>query len=426
MMPLDDVTVPQPSASQEETAEVPVSAKVGASPRHHWRLAPEICFLNHGSFGACPRPVLEAQARYRDQLEQEPVRFFMREAPPLLAAARARLAAFLGAAADDLAFVPNVTTALNAVLWSVPLRAGDELLITDHEYNATKNIACVVADARDARVVVARLPFPCASEDVLVQAVLDAVTPRTRYAVLDHVTSQTALVLPIARLVQELQGRGVDVIVDGAHAPGMVPVALDDLGAAFYGGNCHKWLCAPKGAGFLHVRADRQSVVRPTVISHGASEPVTGSGRFRIEFDWVGTVDPTPWLTVPDALDFIGSLDEHGWPGVMRRNRALAVAGRRRLAESLGVDLPCPDSMLGSMASLPLPLFPGFPTRPEGAAFAVDSLQDALFQEHAVEVPVMDCPAHPGRLLRIALHLYNTIADCERLAAALQALQARR
>ena len=258
-----------------------------------WALDPGVLFLNHGSFGACPRAVLDHQAALRAQMEAEPVRFLARELDDRLDAARTALAGFLGADAADLAFVTNATGGVNAVLRSYAFAAGDELLTTDHTYNACRNALDFVAERTGARVVVVTLPFPVASPDAVVEAVLARATPRTRLALLDHVTSPTGLVLPIARLCAELGARGVPVLVDGAHAPGMVELDLDGLGAAYYSGNCHKWLCAHKGAAFLWVRRDLQPSVRPLTISHGANRSKPGRSRFRVEFDWTGTADPT-------------------------------------------------------------------------------------------------------------------------------------
>ena len=232
-----------------------------SSPSPHaalWPLERGLAFLNHGSFGACPTEVLRHQSALRAEMEAEPVRFLSRELDDRLDAARTALAAFVGAAPEDLAFVTNATSGVNAVLRSLPLGPDDELLTTDHAYKACWNTLEFVAERARARVVVAPIPFPLSSPDEVVGAVLSRVTARTRLALLDHVTSPTALILPIERLIAELGRRGIDVLVDGAHAPGMLPLDLGALGAAYYSGNCHKWLCAPKGSAFLWVRRDRR------------------------------------------------------------------------------------------------------------------------------------------------------------------------
>jgi isopenicillin-N epimerase len=382
---------------------------------HLWPLDRGIVFLNHGSFGACPSEVLRHQAVRRAEMEAEPVRFLSRELDDRLDDARAALAAFVGAHPDDLAFVPNATSGVNTVVRSLTFAAGDELLTTDHAYNACRNALEFAARRAGARVVVAAVPFPVAGPEAVVEAVLARVTPRTRLALLDHVTSPTGLVLPIERLIAELHGRGVDVLVDGAHAPGMVPLELRALGATYYSGNCHKWLCAPKGAGFLWVRRDRHADIHPLTISHGASARRPGRERFRLEFDWTGTCDPTAWLTVPRAIEYVGGLLPGGWPAVMARNRALALEARRLLCEAVGVPAPCPETMIGSLASIVLP---------DGPTTDVywrhpDPLQGRLFDAWNIEVPVMSWPSPPRRLVRVSAQLYNDRADFARLAEAL-------
>ena len=380
-----------------------------------WTLDPSVVFLNHGSFGACPREVLEHQAALRAEMAAEPVRFLSRELDGRLDQARAALGAFLGADPDDLGFVPNATSGVNAVLRSHAFAAGDELLTTDHAYNACRNALEYVAERMGARVIVVPVPFPVASPEAIIDGVLARVTPRTRLALLDHVTSPTGIVLPIARLCAELGARGVEVLVDGAHAPGMVPLDLATLGATYYSGNCHKWLCAPKGSAFLWVRAERRAEVRPLTISHGANRKKPGRSRFRMEFDWTGTADPTAWLTVPAAIACVGGMLPGGWPAVMARNHALAVEARRLLCAAAGTPPACPDTMLGSLASVILPA---------GATTDVvwsrpDPLQGRLFDHWHIEVPVMSWPAPPRRLIRVSAQLYNAREQFAQLAEAL-------
>jgi len=390
--------------------------------RHLWPLDPNVDFLNHGSFGATPTPVLQAQAAIRQRMEAEPVAFFARDLEELTDGARAALGAFVGADPDDLAFVDNATTGVNAVLRWLPLAAGDELLTTDHEYNACRNAMDAVAASVGARVLTVAIPFPTPGPEDVLERVLAAVTPRTRLAVLDHVTSATALVLPIDELVAELAARGVDTLVDGAHAPGMLGVNLDDLGAAYYAGNLHKWVCAPKGAAFLHVRRDRQAGFHPLVVSHGANSERTDRSRFRLEADWTGTRDPSAWLAVPTAIDLIGGLLPGEWPAVRARNRDLALRARDLLCAALAIPPPAPDAMLGCMASVPLPEEPAA-GRVQGVDLYGDPVHDALL-ERGIQVMVTPWPQRPDggawrRLIRVSAALHNDLDQFARLAAAL-------
>ncbi len=375
----------------------------------HWGLDPAVTYLNHGSYGACPSAVLAAQSALRLEMERELVDFMNGALPARLKAARQPLARFVGADPADLVFVTNATMGVNAVLRSLPFGPDDELLVTSHTYNACRMTVNYVAVRTGVRVVVAELPFPCRHEDDIVTAILKCVSPRTRLALIDHVTSPTALVLPLARLVHELQSRGIDTLVDGAHAPGMVRVSLDELGAAYYTGNAHKWMCAPKGAAFLHVRRDRQAALHPTVISHGYD-----SG-FQAEFDWTGTCDPTAWLCIPEAIRFMGGLLSGGWPEIMATNRALVLRARRMLFESLRVEAPCPESMIGTMATIPLPKFAAGSI---GAGLDADGLHD-WFRRRGVELWFYP---HPFPICRISAQLYNDYGQFERLAVMLREL----
>jgi len=412
---------------------IPQTAYMDAELARHWLLEPGLTFINHGSFGACPIAVLQVQADLRARMERDPVRFLSTDLNGELQRAREALAAFLGADPADLAFVANATSGVNTVLRSLEetLSPGDELLTTDHEYNAVLNAQRFVAGRRGATVKIARIPFPLSAADQVVDAILDAASARTKLAVISHVTSATGLAFPIGRLVAALAGRGIDTLVDAAHAPGMVPLDITNLGAAYVAGNGHKWLCGPKGAGFLWVRRDRQPQIRPLVISHGANAPTAERSRFRLEADWTGTSDPTPALSLPAAIDFMATLHPDGWPGVMAANHALAIAGRDELCAALRISPPAPDDMLGSMAALPIsaemPPVPRGPTSldPE-ETFPEDPLHDELLARHRIQVPVGAWPPVPSRgphqrLLRISAQRYNDAADYCRLSAALVA-----
>lgn len=378
--------------------------------------------MNHGSYGACPRPVLAAQRALQDRLERQPLQLF-RDLEGLLDQTRRALAPHLGADADDLAFVPNATTGVTCVVRALRLSPGDELLTTDHAYNACKNALALGAE-QGARVVVAAVPFPLRSADEVVEAVLAKVTPRTRFALVDHVTSPTGLVFPVQRLVRELAARGVETMVDGAHAPGMVPVELDALGAAWWTGNCHKWLCTPKGSGVLWARRDRQAGLRPWYVGHGANSPRVDKSRFRLEFDLFATQDPSPWLAIPAALAFLEGLLPGGLPALRERNRALALAARDLLCGALGVAPPAPDEMIGALAAIPLPDGPPAPAEPPRAR-PWDPLQRALLEQHHIEVPVVPWPAPPRRLVRVSAQAYNSLDQYQALALALPDLLAR-
>jgi len=307
--------------------------------------------------------------------------------------------------------VINATSAVNTVVRSLTFASGDELLVTNHAYNACANALHYVADRAGATVVVADVPFPLRASEQVIDAVMGAVTDRTRFALLDHVTSPTGVIFPVEALIDALVARDVDVMIDGAHAPGMIPLdiaALATRGLAFYTGNLHKWACAPKGAAFLWVHPDRQGDVRPLTISHGANDPRPDRSPFLIEFDWQGTDDPTPWLCVPRALDVVGDLHPHGWAGVMAANRELALHARDILTDALGVEAPAPDAMIGSLVSIPLP-------RPD------EGLHDWPWSQHRVEMPVMRWDGTGSPALRVSCQLYNRVEQYEALAKLLRA-----
>jgi isopenicillin-N epimerase len=373
---------------------------------------PSLTFLNHGSFGACPRRVLEAQSELRLAWERDPLGFYD-GLHDRIDATRREIAALVGADAAGFVFVRNATMGVNAVMQSFPLRPGDEVLTTDHAYAACRNALAYWTGRAGASVITARIPFPIAHQDDAVVAIESAVTPRTRLAMIDHVTSPTGLVLPIERIVRSLEARGVSVLVDGAHAPGMVPLAIDRMAPSFYTGNFHKWLCAPKGSAMLWVRADHRAAMHPTSISHGFTAR-TPRSALHDEFDWTGTDDPSPWLVLPECvrvlIEMAGSLDR-----LMEDNRVLALEARRILTTKLGVAPAAPESMIGTLVAVPL-------RARSDDRDGVDPLYAALF-ERRFRVPIMPWPGPRDRILRVSAQRYNDASQYEALADAVVELR---
>lgn len=368
------------------------------SPISRWALDPAVVHLNHGSFGGCLRTVLAEADALRARMEANPMRFFVLEWQDELDRARAALAAFVGAPAERLVFVPSSTSGVAIALGSVALAAGDAVLVTDHGYRAVANQVARHASARGLDVVRVRVPLPF-DADAFVAAVAAALTPRTRLAIFDHITSPTAIVLPIERLLPLCAARGIATIVDGAHAPGQLPLDIAALGATYYVGNNHKWLCAPKGSGFLVAAADAPVV--PVVTSHGATPAYGPPNRLHAELDWSGTHDPVPHLTVPAAIAHVAA-EGGGWPAIIARNHATVLAMCERLARR-------PHGPVGAMAALPITLPPG--TAP--------LLLERQLLEAGWEVPIVDFPSGP--MVRISAHVYNSAEQADLLARELHA-----
>ena len=384
--------------------------------REHWTFQKGLTFLNHGSYGACPKPVQRVQSEWRRRIEEQPIVFFTYTYQQALDDTRATVAAFVGCPAASMIFVPNATTGVNAVLRSLKLQPGDEIVVTNHGYAACNQAAAFVARRAGATVKVVNLPFPLPlNEGEAEQQVLDAIeasiSDRTVLAVIDHITSPTGLILPIERIVALLEGRGVPTLIDGAHGPGMVPLNLSELGASFYTGNFHKWVCAPKGAAFLHVRSDWQERIRPLVISHGGACAPGNRSPFQRAFDWTGTDDPSAILSVPTALSFFEEAVSGGWPAVMTRNRQLALWARALLCDVLNQPPVAPASMIGALAAVRLegPWANGRTDCEE------DPFQIELRENYNIEVPIVPFPDFGGRLLRISAHMHNQKDDYERL-----------
>lgn len=372
-----------------------------------WALDPAVAHLNHGGFGATPVPVLAEQQAWRQAMERNPTDFLARQLPGLLAGVRAELATFLNAPQDALVFTDNATAGTQTVIAQTRLEPGDELLTTDHCYGAVLGQLRRAAEASGAGLRIAQVPLPAAGDPALTRAsvtaaVLSELTPRTRLVVLDHVASCSGLVFPVADIAAACRQAGVPVLVDGAHASGMLPVDLGALGADFWVGNLHKWVCAPKAAAVLYAAPRWRADLRPLIASHGVFD------GFQPAFDWTGTRDPSSLLAAPAALGFFAKL---GWPEVRRHNDDLARRGAELVATQLGTEPPAiGDGLAGSMRLVPLP----GPLPDEEAG---RDLEQRLFTQHGVIVPAT---CHGGwRWLRVSGQLYNTIDDYERLAKAL-------
>ncbi len=378
----------------------------------NWQLDENIVFLNHGSFGATPTAVLQEQRRWQDIMEGDPVRFFEEIAPDALLNARKAIGRVVNCHYDDLALIENATSGVNIILRSLKFEPGDEIIVPNHAYQACRNAIDYVANKWSAIVVVCDIPFPVENKEGIINKIMSCVTKKTKLAMIDTVTSPTGLRMPFEILVNLLESKGINVLLDAAHGIGMLPLNLDELGASYTTSNCHKWLCSPKGAAFLHVRKDLQKYIRPLVISHGMTFPLGDSTRFRHEFDWTGTRDISALCTLPFLIETLENLVEGGLEEIMSRNHDLVIKGRNILCEKLNIDPPCPDDMISCISALKLPLSgkKGIPLHEP------DPLHVKLTKEHNIQVPVWYWPNPEGRYLRISAYLYNHESEYEYLA----------
>jgi isopenicillin-N epimerase len=389
--------------------------RFGHQMLEHWMIDPEITYLNHGTVGAPPRRTLAAQQAIRDEVERQPARFMLRELsgiavgvptskPPRMRVAAAEVADFLGVRGEDLVFVENATSGINAILRSLEFRQGDEILIADHAYGAIAHAASFVARRTGARVVPVELPFPAFEADALVEAFSRHLGPRTRLAIVDHVTSESAWLLPVPAIAARCRERGVPVLVDGAHGPGALAFDIPSLGVDWYVGNLHKWAFAPRSCGILWAPSARQADLHPAVISWGLDR------GFVYEFDWAGTRDPSAYLAAPEGIRFLREL---GLEAVYGYNHDLAWEGANALAGAFGTELAVNERRVGCMATVPLP------ERIGSSAEDAARLRDALLFEDRIEAQIH---AWRGRLwTRLSAQIYNEMADVERLAAAVLA-----
>lgn len=377
--------------------------------RHLFLLDPGVHFLNHGSFGARPRAVFEAYQRWQRELERQPVAFLGRRWFELLPPLLEHLARYVNAPTTDLVLIPNATYGVNAVARSLRLEAGDEILTTTHEYGACDRTWGFLTRRRGARYVRQPISLPVDNPATIIAQLWQGVTQRTRLIFVSHITSATALQMPVAAICARAREEGILTLVDGAHAPGQIPLDLEALGADFYTGNCHKWMMAPPGSAFLYARPEQQALLEPLVVSWGwESEWESGWSPFQEQFSWLGTHDPAAYLSIPAALAF---QEEYDWPSVRARCHELARQAQAQIAELTALPPLYPSSFFAQMFAAPLPV--GDPR----------SFQARLYEEFAVEAPVTSWEGQT--LLRVSLQGYNDEQDIEALLAGLARLLGR-
>ena len=372
--------------------------------RRYFLLDPSVVFLNHGSFGATPRPVFQAFQRWQRELERQPVEFLGRRFMDLMAGSRAALGAFLGTAADNLVYTQNVTISINIVARSLELGAGDEVLTTDHEYGAMDRAWRFLSRERGFSYINQSVSLN--SREDFLESFWRAVTPRTRVIFLSHITSPTAIIFPIEEVIQRARAAGILTVIDGAHAPGQLPLDLDALGADFYGGNLHKWLCAPKGAGFLYARPEVQPLLKPLVVSWGYEAEVPGPSLFVDHHEWWGTRDPAAFLSVPDAIEFQKMQD---WDKVRAACHELVREAEEQIRTLTGLPSLYPDDKwYCQLAAAPL-----------AGSTDVQKLKTWLYDEHRIEVPIIDW--HGRKFVRVSVQGYNTHREVDILVHAIKA-----
>jgi len=389
-----------------DTAPISPPKPLGENLRQHWLLREDVAFLNHGSFGACPIPVLNEQQKWRANLEAQPIELLGRQCERLLKHQRLLLSRHLGMARDGFGFVTNATEGINAVLQSLSFKPGDELLTTNHVYNAVRKAMMHVAVRSGATYREIAIPLPLHSAEQITDPIVGSLTDKTRLLLIDHVTSPTALIFPVQKICDECRKRGIDVIIDGAHAPGMIKLDVPSQGAAFYAGNLHKWICAAKGSAFLWVHPKRQGEIHPLIISHDYQN------GFEKEFGWQGTRDISGLLSIHSAIDFF---EQFGWDNVMRHNHQLAVWAQQMLCQRWDTIpmTPLDGKLIGAMVTLRLPLRFQHIDEPQR-----EILQQRLYNEFKVEAPLILWDGHA--YVRVSCQIYNTPKDYERLAQAIE------
>jgi isopenicillin-N epimerase len=382
----------------------------------HWELDDKTVFLNHGSYGATPTIVLDEQKRWQRLLEKDPVRFYEEIAPDALRKSREAIANLVNCDPEDLALIENATSGVNIILRSLSFEKGDEIIVPDHAYQACRNTIDYVAEKWGAIVITCKIPFPVENTQIIIDNVMKCVTKRTKLALIDTVTSPTGLRMPFEELVGLLESKGVNVLLDAAHGIGMIPLNLEKIGASYTTSNCHKWLCAPKGSAFLHVKKDLQEFIHPLTISHGMTVPLGKSTRFRHEFDWTGTKDISAWCVLPFVIEELSQLVDMSWEEIMEHNKDLVIKGRNIICKKLNIKPQCPDEMVASISTIKIS------SKKDNIVdfHELDPLHLELLKNYNIQVPVWYWPSPEGRYIRISAQLYNNKEEYEYLANVLK------
>lgn len=383
----------------------------------HWSIDSNVVYLNHGSFGATPSAVLAKQRTYQDAMEHQAIDYFIQQLPNLIQESKSCLAQYVGTSNHNIIFTPNTTTGVNTILNSLTANAGDHWLNTNHGYGACNRAFAHYAHKQRCVLDTVIIDYPITDASHILTAIEAAITPHTTTALIDYITSASAIIFPIAEIIALLHSKGIQVIVDAAHAPGMVPFAIDELKPDYLVANCHKWLCSPKGSAFVYVAPQHQEHIHPLIISHYNDVAPTSPMHWSNQYMWDGTHDYSAYIAVQHAINYLPTILGTGWLGVMNHNKSLALQGATIIANKLSVALPAPDHMLGSIINIPLP---------QGivgdyAFHSTTQFKDMLLSKYGIEVPINFFPVAPTQWLRISAQLYNSIAQYEYLAHCLLA-----
>ncbi len=382
----------------------------------HWSMNPNIVYLNHGSFGGTPTYVTNSQRALQTEMEYEAIEYFIDKLPTYLNTSKLALANFVGTDANNIVYTQNTTTGINCILSSMPSQVGDEWLTTNQSYGACVHALKQYAYQKGCTVVTAQIPYPVQNDVEIVAAFEAAITPKTKVALVDYITSATALILPIKKIITLLQSKGIKVVVDAAHAPGMVNFSIDELQPNYFVANCHKWICSPKGSAFMYVAPQHQDDVKPLVISHYNDTAEGTAAHWSNQFMWDGTHDYSTYITVKTALEYMPTLIEGGWAAIKNHNHNLVLTAAHTIANALQVQLPTTDAMVGSIVNIPMPNG----KKPKHSFHSNTELKNILFEKYKIEVPIFMYPHAPQQWLRLSAQLYNSMEQYNYLLACLQ------